>query len=51
MGWSCDPSHVCTLDAGMVDYLTSAIQGLFALLGAVVGSAVVAGFNVFWRRL
>ena len=53
MGWTCDvaSSVRCVLDSSSVDVLTTVLQGVFILAGAIIGLAVVVAFSSFWRRL
>jgi hypothetical protein len=42
MTWTCAPvTGVCTLDSTTVDYLTTLLQGVFSVFGALVGLAIV----------
>lgn len=42
MTWTCDTiTGVCTLDSTTVDYLTTLLQGVFSVFGAIVGLAIV----------
>jgi hypothetical protein len=50
VGFSCDPSHVCLLDATAMEYAGVLLQALWFVAGGALSLALVIGVSVFFRR-
>lgn len=44
-------AYACTFNAVLVDFLTTLLQGVWVVVGAVVAVAVSVSFSVLWKRL